>query len=58
MSRSVMAYVPTQIEFVSGWTDIQHYCDEQADSVVNAAFALYTRVQVSPIMDRNTLCVE
>ena len=58
MSRPVMAYVPTQIEFVGGWTDIQPYCDEQAGSVVNAAFARYTRVQVLPIMDMNPLCVE
>ncbi|HZQ10957.1 MAG TPA: hypothetical protein VFD70_30570 [Anaerolineae bacterium] len=54
MLRSVVAYAPTRIDFVGGWTDVQPFCDEQAGLVVNAAFALYTRVRVSPIMGAKT----
>lgn len=42
--RQVRAEVPTRIDFVGGWTDVQPFCDEQAGLVVNAAFGLRTFV--------------
>ncbi len=44
--NQTIAFAPTRIDFVGGWTDVQPFCDEQAGLVVNAAFGVRTRVVV------------